>query len=416
MSDWYREQLALFVEAPRDSSLKSKEWIEYKPTNQINDTSAINFTITAQSSAYVDLKNSVLNVKLRLTDGDGTPLNKDEVVGLVNAPLHSIFRQVDVTFQQTPLSHSGNNYPYKAYMDTILKTNEIDQTGILTSQLFYKDNGQDTSDAKTGSNSGLFARCTATLGGKIVDLEGPLLIDVFQQPRLLLNGVGIGIKLWPSLDAFRLMSDSLSPSEKVQIVDASFKLCVQRLDEGLIVSNEKMLKIQPAIYPYLCSEIKTTSIPSGQYSFSADDIFQSLVPCQLIVGLVASASYMGDYKKSPYYFRDYDCSSVGFYVDGQSYPSQPLRPNYEADQYVDCYRTLMCFRKDINVKRNDYVKGYCLYVLEIDPYYSFNVKRQGHCRLEMKFAKPLPESATLILYATFPEIRNIDSSRSVFVR
>ena len=78
-----------------------------------------------------------------------------------------------------------------------------------------------------------------------------------------------------------------------------------------------------------------------------------------------------------------------FYVDGQSYPSPPLRPNYEADQYVDCYRTLTCFRKDINVKRNDYVKGYCLYALEIDPYYSFNIKRQGHCRLEMKFAKPL---------------------------
>ena len=68
-----------------------------------------------------------------------------------------------------------------------------------------------------------------------------------------------------------------------------------------------------------------------------------------------------------------------FYVDGQSYPSQPLRRNYKADQYVDCYRTLTCFWKDINVKRNDYVKGYCLYALEIDPYYSFNIKRQGHC-------------------------------------
>ena len=53
-------------------------------------------------------------------------------------------------------------------------------------------------------------------------------------------------------------------------------------------------KIQPAIYPYLHSEIKTLSIPSGQYSFSTDDIFQGLVPCQLIVGLVASATYMGD--------------------------------------------------------------------------------------------------------------------------
>ena len=76
-----------------------------------------------------------------------------------------------------------------------------------------------------------------------------------------------------------------------------------------------MLKIQPAIYPYLGLEIKTPSIPSGQYSFSTDDIFQGLVPCQLIVGLVASASFMGIYKKSPYYFRDYDFSSVGYYVD-----------------------------------------------------------------------------------------------------
>ena len=102
MRDWYREQLAIFVEAPRDSSLKSKEWIEYKPTNKINDTSAINFTITAQSLAYVDLKNSVLNIELRLTDGGGTPLNKDAVIGLVNAPLHSIFVQVDVTFSRLP--------------------------------------------------------------------------------------------------------------------------------------------------------------------------------------------------------------------------------------------------------------------------------------------------------------------------
>ena len=28
---------------------------------------------------------------------------------------------------------------------------------------------------------------------------------------------------------------------------------------------------------------------------------------------------------------------MGFYVDGQSYPSQPLRPNYEANQYIDSY-------------------------------------------------------------------------------
>ena len=416
MNDCHQAQLNLFTKTPSDTSLKSKEWIEYKPTNQINDTSAINFSITAQSSAYVDLKSSVLNVKLRLTNGDGTPMNEAIVAGLVNTPLHSIFRQVDVTFQQTPLSHSGNNYPYKAYIDTILKTNENVQKGELTSQLFYKDVGPDTDDAKSGPNSGLFNRSLATEGGKVVDLEGSLLIDVFQQPKLLLNGVSIGIKLWPSLDSFRLVTDNLKADLKVQIVDASFRLCVQRIDGGLMMAHEKMIKMEPAIYPYLKSDIKTTSIASGQYSFSVDDVFQGLVPCKLIVGLVSSAAYMGDYRKNPFYFRDYDCSSVGFYVDGQSYPSQPLRPNYEANQYIDSYRTLTTFRKDVNIDRYDYTEGYCLYVLEVDPYYSFNTKRKGHCRLEMKFARPLPESVTLILYATFPEILHIDASRSVFVR
>ena len=286
----------------------------------------------------------------------------------------------------------------------------------LTSQLFYKDVGPDTDDAKTGPNSGLFNRSLATKGGKVVDLEGSLLIDVSQQPKLLLNGVSIGIKLWPSLDSFRLITDTIKADLKVQIVDASFRLCVQRIDGGLMMAHEKMIKMEPAIYPYLKSDIKTTSIASGQYSFSVDDVFQGLVPCKLIVGLVSSAAYMGDYRKNPFYFRDYDCSSVGFYVDGQSYPSQPLRPNYEAKQYIDSYRTLTTFRKDVNIDRYDYTEGYCLYVLEVDPYYSFNIKRKGHCRLEMKFAKPLPESVTLILYATFPEILHIDASRSVYVR
>ena len=108
----------------------------------------------------------------------------------------------------------------------------------------------------------------------------------------------------------------------------------------------------------------------GQFGHSVDDLFQGLVPNKLIVGLVSSAAYTGDYGKNPFYFQPYNCSSLGLYIDGQSYPSQPLQPNYEADQFMDCYRTLTHFRKDINVSRADYKKGYCLYVLDVDPHYS----------------------------------------------
>ena len=81
-----------------------------------------------------------------------------------------------------------------------------------------------------------------------------------------------------SLDAFGLLSDSISAEEKVQIVDVRFKLCVQRLNGGVLVAQEKLFQEQPATYPYLRSEIKTTSIAPGQYGFSVDDIFKAWCP------------------------------------------------------------------------------------------------------------------------------------------
>ena len=132
---------------------------------------------------------------------------------------------------------------------------------------------------KTGGNGGLFERYLATRGGKIVDLEGPLFLDLFKQSRLLVNDVSIGLKLWPSLDSgFRIMSNSVNTDEKVQLVDVRFKLCVQRLNGGVLVAHEKLFPNQPTLYPYLRSEIKTASIAPGQYGFNADDIFQGLVP------------------------------------------------------------------------------------------------------------------------------------------
>ena len=84
-------------------------------------------------------------------------------------------------------------------------------------------------------------------------------MSVFRQPKLLLNGVSIGIKLWPSLEAFRLVTDNVKGEQKVQIVDASFKLCIQKIDKGLMMANEKLIKMELATYPYLKSDIKTTS-------------------------------------------------------------------------------------------------------------------------------------------------------------
>ena len=54
----------------------------------------------------------------------------------------------------------------------------------------------------------LTLRYEYTKDGQSVDIIGPLFSDTFQQPYLLLNGVPVMVKLTPSPNTFRLMTNS----------------------------------------------------------------------------------------------------------------------------------------------------------------------------------------------------------------
>ncbi|XP_062575123.1 uncharacterized protein LOC134237055 [Saccostrea cucullata] len=387
MDENHLNQLSLFESPPVDTTIQTREWVEFRPINQISEYSALEFNIPPLSTGYMDLRNSRLKVKLRILNSLNNPITKEDAVGLVNLPLHTIFAQVDTSLQQTPVSQLGTNYPYKAYIDTLLTTS-ADNYGVRYPQLFIKDsNNPDDADPIKGLNSGLYLRYVFTQEGKILDLEGPLQIDLFQQEHY-----------------------------KVQIVDASFKLCIQRPNPALTMAHVKMLEKSPAIYPYVFSNLKIASIAKGEFGFTMDDVFQGEVPSTLILGLVSSSAFSGSYKKSPFNFQHFDCNFVAFYVDGQSFPSKPLQPNYNADTYLEAYQTLVSGRENVYVEREEYPKGNALYVLDINPYIDFNTRRKGHCRLELKFAFPLPESVTLILYGKFPQVLHIDQSRSIIFK
>ena len=118
--------------------------------------------------------------------------------------------------------------------------------------------------------------------------------------------------------------------------------------------------------------------------------------------------------RSPFNFQHFDCNFVALYVDGQSLPTKPLQPQYADRNYLSAYQTLQSIGSDVWIPRDEYPQGYALYVLDVNPHVDFNTKRRGHCRLELRFAKALPESVTLIMYGKFPEMYRIDQSRSVY--
>ncbi len=207
MSSGHSDQVALFQRRATEMDVEGVEWVEYRPVSQMGVGSALEFHVPATSMQYLKLDQIRLQVKAKITKADGTTIVAANKVGLVNLSLQSLFSQVDVSLQQQPLYSVGINYAYKAIFDTLLNYGGESKRSQFSSQLYYHDTSGNMDDAtiKEGTNAGFTKRCTFTEGGKTVDLEGPLYLDICQQDRMLLNGVSVNFKLWPTKDTFRLM-------------------------------------------------------------------------------------------------------------------------------------------------------------------------------------------------------------------
>lgn len=132
-------------------------------------------------------------------NGDAV-LGDDDIVGPVNLLLQSLFSQVDVSMQNKPVNSSGAHYPYLSMLNTLINFGQYAKSSQLTSQLWVGDSAGEFDDcnAKTGRNSGLLKRALLIKGSKIIDLEGPIMHELFQINRYILNQVGISIKFYPT--------------------------------------------------------------------------------------------------------------------------------------------------------------------------------------------------------------------------
>jgi hypothetical protein len=59
----HEDELSVFTHPPVNTGVHTRQWIEYRPTNQISGESLLDFLIPPQSVGYMDLR-STLKIKL----------------------------------------------------------------------------------------------------------------------------------------------------------------------------------------------------------------------------------------------------------------------------------------------------------------------------------------------------------------
>ena len=127
---------------------------------------------------------------------------------------------------------------------------------------------------------------------------------------------------------------------KVKITEALFKVCYVKVTNAVLLTQNGVLKIAPAMYPFLRSSLKTFFIPKGEAGFSKDDIFHGLVPSKLVIAMVKSQAYSGSFAHNPFNFVNERVSSVEFAINGNSVPAEAPEPNFATGDTVISFLSL----------------------------------------------------------------------------
>lgn len=415
-------ELDLFGIAPTQTSIESSSYSEYYPLTSVADGSFVEFEISGSGEDYLDLNNTYLHLKTKIVTENGNDLPNDATIAPVNYFLHSMFCQVDVLLNGTQITSSTSTYPYRAVIETLLSYGSDAKKSQLASALFSKDMaGRMDTVTVENNNPAFIKRRDLAAGSRVIDMMGRLHLDLFFQDRYLLNEVTVKIKLTRSKDNFCLMG---APAGcKVVIVGASMIVRKVRLSPSVLLAHAKTLETATAKYPIKRVVCKSFTVPQGVLDVNQEKLFSGQLPTRLVVGLVYNDAFNGSLNRNPFNFAHNNVSEIGVYLDGQGQLIQPVKTNYGTGEYVQAYFRLFTGTNKINrdegndILFDEFPNGYCLYAFDLTPDLcegqNFNLVKQGTVRLAIKFSDAPARALSVLCYAEFESLIEIDRSRNV---
>lgn len=432
-NDFFREaqpsELAIFDLPPTQTAVENIYYQDVLPISQITSDSVVEFVVSGQNGLeLLDFRNSLIYAKVKITKADGSAIAQDEDVAPVNLFLSSLFSQVDVTLQGKNIVSTTSHYPYKAYIDALLKNGRETKATQLTTQIWNRDDEGDMNEnsPRTGTNSALLKRAKMFEGGKVVDMVGPLYHDLFKMDRYLLNQVNVNVKLYRSKPSFCLLSGATAPDYKIVLEDVRLRISKVKVNPAIIYAQSQALQMTNAKYPFTQTMIKQMTIPVGTTNFTYDNIFQGTRPNTVVVGFVNATGTTGDYEQNPWFFQPFDVTSVGLYVDGIPVGGNPLKLKYGktgGETTIPVLRNMLQSTgkwlndSDSGIDREDIGVGYALYTFELEPTFQTNqyltLLKQGNVRLEVIFGTPLTTAVSSIIYCEYPGYFEINAARDI---
>ena len=152
-------QQAGFIFPTTYTDCHSSQWVEHSPVSTIASSSPIEFIVSGSGEVYMDLNNTLLEVKACIKTTNDSPVDAAIAVAPINNTLHSLFSQIDVCLNDVNVSSATTTYPYRAYIETHLNYGTDAKKSRLQAAMYFIDDNLTVSNHIPDSSS---ARNTGT--------------------------------------------------------------------------------------------------------------------------------------------------------------------------------------------------------------------------------------------------------------
>ena len=413
--------LCIFDKSPTQTDIIKSYVSDYFPVTSIATGGPIEFHIPGNTEDYVDVNDIYLHVKFKVLETDGTAIDvATGKLSLANLPIGSLFQDVSLTLGETQIEGGQQMYPYQAYINTVMQFHPAAQRTHMHLMGWKKDEAGKFDDP---TNTGFVARQKWIEASKECELYGPLYLDFTRQSRFLISQTDMRLRLQPAKAEF-VLNAYAAGAYKIRFTSVTLHVRRMLLNPSVINGHAVGMNKQNAIYPINHTELITFTIPAGQKSHVKDRLFPLQAPKLLIVGMVENAAFNGAYDKNPFNFQHFNLNKIALFREGESIPGRPFTPDFTKEHYARSYaNTMQTFHylntDDTNgLTYKDFGNGYTLYAYDLtaDNDISASYRQaitHNNLRLELTFAKDLPKTINVLLFAVFDSHVEITKLRDV---
>lgn len=379
---------------------------EIFPVNSITGGTSpnIEFHIQSSNTDYLDLNDTLLYVKVKVLV-EGKDMGEKADVTPCNYWFHTLFSDAILSLNNEVVDGGNGTYSVKAIIESILNYNTDTKVTSLSS-IGYDNEAEDRK--KWIEKSASFSMC------------GSLQLSFFDQPKYLLPGVNVHLKLIRNASSYSLKSTVAKASIRFE----EAKLLVRRVkvEPSVLMGHNLGLNTQNARYPIRKTKLAVYALSIGSLNVYKEQLFgDEQLPKFVLVTFQTNEQNTGDFSADCALFEHYNVGNITL-SRGNDF-RETYTQDFSANDYMQSYTTSLIrnlghLDKNLNcgVTYAEFKDEYPFFTFVLAPDFDITttqLPRQGNLKLEIKFRKALEKAGSLLVYGVFDSEIQINKNKTV---